>query len=95
MLSLGSLTKRFGGFTALNAVSFDVRDAVAADRHDIEAICDRAWGETEFDSFGATFDVMSGTNVIAEVDGSLAGLVSLAVHGGEMAIVLLTVGLQL
>jgi branched-chain amino acid transport system ATP-binding protein len=26
MLTLGSLTKRFGGFTALNAVSFDVRE---------------------------------------------------------------------
>lgn len=72
-------------------VVFEVREAGAADRRDIEAICDRAWGETEFDSFGATFDVMSGVNFIAEVDGSLAGLVSLAVHGGELAIVLLTV----
>ncbi|MBA4371208.1 MAG: hypothetical protein C0418_06505 [Coriobacteriaceae bacterium] len=72
-------------------VAFEVREAVPADKRDIEAICDRAWGETEFDSFGVTFDVMSGINLVAEVDGSFAGLLSLAVHGGELAIVLLTV----
>lgn len=72
-------------------IGFEVRDARAADRHDVEEICDRAWGETEFDAFGTTFDVLSGENVVAVADGRLAGLVSLAVHGGELAVVLLTV----
>ncbi|HEX9092518.1 MAG TPA: GNAT family N-acetyltransferase [Coriobacteriia bacterium] len=70
---------------------FAVRDATAADRHAIELICDRVWGETELDSFGATFDVLEGTNLIAEADGALAGLVSLALHQGEQAIVMLSV----
>ena len=30
-------------------VAFTVREATSADRHAIEEICDRAWGETEID----------------------------------------------
>lgn len=72
-------------------VNFQVRDAVAADRHSIELICDRVWGETELDSFGRTFDVLESTNLVAEVDGELAGMISLAIDRGEQAIVMLSV----
>ena len=47
---------------------FTVREATHADRQAIELICDRVWGETELDSFGRTFDVMAGENLIAEID---------------------------
>ena len=72
-------------------VEFSVREAGPSDRHEIELICDRALGETEVDVFGKTFDVLSGVNLIAEAGGTLAGLLSLAVHGGELVIVLLSV----
>lgn len=72
-------------------LEFAVREAEAADRHDIEEICDRAWGETEVDAFDQTFDVLLGDNLIAEVEGKLAGLLSLVVDGGEFVIVLLSV----
>ncbi|MEN6429272.1 MAG: GNAT family N-acetyltransferase [Coriobacteriales bacterium] len=72
-------------------VAFEIRTAVASDRHDIEEICDRAWGETEIDAFGRTFDVLAGHNLVAIADGKLAGLISLALDRGELAIVLLSV----
>lgn len=72
-------------------VDFRVRDASAADRGAVEAICDQAWGETDIDAFGRSFDVLAGENIIAEVDGELAGMVSLAVHEGELAVVMLSV----
>jgi ribosomal protein S18 acetylase RimI-like enzyme len=72
-------------------VVFAVREATAADRHDIEEICDRAWGETDVDVFGRTFDVLACENFIAEADGELAGLISVAVHHGDLAIVMYTV----
>lgn len=72
-------------------IAFSVRSATPADRADIELICDRAWGETEVDAFGATFDVLASENIVAEAAGEFAGLISLAVHGGELAIVLLSV----
>ena len=68
-----------------------VRPAGADDRHDIEAICDQALGETEVDAFGRTFDVLEQINLLAEVDGEFAGLVSLAVDHGDLGIVLLSV----
>lgn len=74
-----------------SGVAFTVRPATAADRPDIELICDRAWGETEVDAFGITFDVLAGESIIAEASGEFAGLISLALHGGELAIVLLSV----
>lgn len=61
------------------------------DRREIEEICDRAWGETEIDVFGHTYDVLAGINLIAAIDGTLVGLLSLAVYKGELAIVLLSV----
>lgn len=70
---------------------FVVREATADDRHAIELICDRVWGETELDSFGTTFDVLRARNLIAEADGGLAGIVSLSLHRGEQAIVMLSV----
>ncbi len=73
------------------AIGFVVREAATADRRDIEEICDRAWGETEIDVFAQTFDVLRGDNLIAEIDGELAGLLSTAVDGGELVIVLLSV----
>lgn len=73
------------------ALDFVVRAAVSADRHDIEEICDRALGETEIDIFDRTFDVLAGENLIADANGSLAGLLSVAVHRGELVIVLLSV----
>lgn len=70
---------------------YSVRPAVPADRHDIEEICDRAWGETDVDAFGRTFDVLSAENLVAESDGQFAGLISLALDRGELAVVLLSV----
>ncbi len=68
-----------------------IRPAVPVDRHDIEDICDQALGETEVDAFGRSFDVLEQENLIAVFDGRLAGLVSLAVHEGDLAVVLLSV----
>ncbi len=73
------------------SVGFAVRAARADDRHDIEEICDRALGETEVDVFDRTFDVLAGDNLIADADGALAGLLSLAIDRGEVVIVLLSV----
>lgn len=72
-------------------VEFTVHEATSADRRAIEEICDRAWGETEIDVFGRTFDVLACENLIAEVDGELAGVIALAVHGGELALVMYSV----
>ncbi|MDO8962916.1 MAG: GNAT family N-acetyltransferase [Coriobacteriia bacterium] len=72
-------------------IEFAVREATHEDRHAIEEICDRAWGETEIDVFGRTFDVLSCENLIAVAGDELAGLISLAVHGGELAIVMYSV----
>jgi len=72
-------------------IEVTIRAAVPADRHDIEDICDQALGETEVDAFGRSFDVMEQENVIAVFDGRLAGLVSLAVHEGDLTVVLLSV----
>jgi GNAT superfamily N-acetyltransferase len=72
-------------------LEFVVREAVAADRRAIEEICDRAWGETEVDVFGRTFDVFACENLVATVDGELAGLISLAADGGDLAIVMYSV----
>lgn len=68
-----------------------VRHARPEDRHNIEEICDRAWGETDVDAFGDTFDVLACENHIVEVEDRFAGLVSLVVDGGDLAIVLLSV----
>lgn len=71
---------------------YTVRPAAASDRHDIEEICDRAWGETDVDCFGRTFDVLVGENLVAETEsGDFAGLISLALDRGELAVVLLSV----
>jgi GNAT superfamily N-acetyltransferase len=72
-------------------VPFTVRDAQAADRHAIEEICDRVWGETDLEGFGRMFDVLAGANIVAETDGRLAGMISLAIDRGEQAIVMLSV----
>lgn len=74
-----------------NTLGFSVREARPADQRAIEDICDRAIGETEIDVFGATFDVLEGINLIAEADSGLIGLLSLAVSGGELNVVLLSV----
>lgn len=72
-------------------VEFQVRRAEKADRVAVETICDRALGETVVDAFGETFDVMEGLNLMAEADGKLLGLLSLAIRRGELSIVLLSV----
>lgn len=72
-------------------VEFVVREGVAGDRREIEDICDRALGETDIDVFGRTFDVLSCENLVAMVDGALAGLVSLSMHEGDLAIVMYSV----
>ena len=74
-----------------DSVAFTVRAALPADRHGIEEICDQALGETEIDVFDRTFDVLSGDNLIAEADGTLAGLLSTAVCEGDLVVVLLSV----
>jgi len=72
-------------------VAVEVRPATAADRHDIEDICDRALGETEVDTLGRTFDVLAQENLVATSEGEFAGVISLAGLGGDLAIVLLSV----
>ncbi len=72
-------------------LQFTVREATAGDRRAIEEICDKALGETEVDTLGRTFDVLHGVNLIADVDGSLGGMMSMAVYRGELVIVLLSV----
>ncbi len=73
------------------ALAFTVREARTADRHLIEEICDRAWGETEIDVFGHTFDVLACDNLVAMDGDELLGLLSCAVHGGELALVMYSV----
>ena len=69
----------------------DVRPAGPADRREIEDICDQALGETDVDAFGRTFDVLAQENLVAHVDGTFAGVISLSVDGGDLGIVLLSV----
>ncbi len=69
----------------------EVRAALPADRHDIEDICDQALGETDVDVFGRTFDVLSQENLVASSGGRFAGVISLAMDGGDLTIVLLSV----
>lgn len=72
-------------------LAFVVRAAKPEDRHAIEQICDRALGETEIDSWGKTFDVLDGKNLIAEVNDELVGMLSLAFYRGDVAIILMSV----
>jgi ribosomal protein S18 acetylase RimI-like enzyme len=72
-------------------LAFVVREARPQDRGAIEQICDRAIGEVEIDVFDRTFDVLKGVNFVAEADGGLIGLMSLAIEHGEAVIVMLSV----
>jgi ribosomal protein S18 acetylase RimI-like enzyme len=72
-------------------LAFVVRESKPEDRHAIEEICDRALGETELDSWGKTFDVLEGKNMIADTGDGLAGLMSLAFHQGNLLILFLSV----
>lgn len=85
------LTVTCGEHIEHQPVEFTVREATKEDRTAIEAICDAALGETDVDVFGTTFDVLKGVNIIAESDGKLAGLISLAIRGGEGVAVLMSV----
>ena len=77
--------------TEREPVEFEVRLAKAADRSAIEAICDRALGETVVDLMGGTFDVLDAINLIALSKGELIGLLSMVIRNGEASIVLLSV----
>ena len=72
-------------------VEFTVRNAGDADSDAISLLCERALGETDVDVFGRTFDVLSGSNLIAEENGELVGLLALAIDRGELVVVLLSV----
>lgn len=85
------MTVTCGHHTEKPEVTFDVRLATPKDRSAIETICDRALGETVVDAWGTTFDVLEAKNLIAETDGKLAGLLSVAVRSGEANIVFLSV----
>jgi ribosomal protein S18 acetylase RimI-like enzyme len=85
------MTVTCGDHTPREDRSFTVRRASDEDRAAVETICDRALGETIVDVFGKTFDVASGVNLIAEVEGELGGLLSLVVSGGEATVVFLSV----
>jgi len=74
-----------------STVEFSVRQAGEEDSDAIALLCERALGETDVDVFGRTFDVLAGVNLIAEVDGELAGLLALAIDRGELTVVLLSV----
>lgn len=90
-LNEARLTVTCAEHQAADSLEFMVRVAGAADRRDIEKICDRALGETEVDVFDRTFDVFGDVNLIADAGGKLAGLLSTAVYGGDLVIVLLSV----
>lgn len=85
------MTVTCAAHTHNEAVEFTVRKATDADRNDVALLCERALGETDVDVLGKTFDVLSGVNLIAEADGALVGLLSLAIDRGELAVVLLSV----
>ena len=85
------MTVTCAAHTHSEPVEFTVRKATDADRNDIALLCERALGETDVDVLGKTFDVLSGVNLIAEADGALVGLLSLAIDRGELAVVLLSV----
>jgi len=85
------MTVTCASHTQSEPVEFTVRKAVDADRNDVALLCERALGETDVDVFGKAFDVLSGVNLIAEADGALVGLLSLAIDRGELAVVLLSV----
>jgi GNAT superfamily N-acetyltransferase len=72
-------------------LAFVVREAKAEDSGVVEEICVRALGETEIDTYGETYDVLEGLNLIAEVDDELAGLLSLTHDRGALLVVLLSV----
>lgn len=72
-------------------MDFSVREAAGVDRKMVELILDRAWGETEIDVFGRTFDVLGGENLIAVSGEDLLGVIGLAVDRGEQAIVMFSV----
>jgi len=73
-------------------VAFRVREAGPDDRRAVEEICDRAWGETEIDVFGRTFDVLTSHNLLAiDESDELLGLISCVVDGGELAVVMYSV----
>jgi ribosomal protein S18 acetylase RimI-like enzyme len=85
------MTVSCGDHTARVDRDFTVRRATDEDRTAVETICDRALGETIVDVFGKTFDVLASINLVAEVDGELGGLLSLAVTGGEATVIFLSV----
>lgn len=85
------MTVTCAGHTDRTPVEFAVRRGEAGDRAAIETICDRALGETVVDVFGSTFDVLEGINMVAMADDDLVGLLSLAIHKGEGAVILMSV----
>ncbi|HET6352500.1 MAG TPA: GNAT family N-acetyltransferase [Coriobacteriia bacterium] len=72
-------------------VALEYRRASDDDRGAIETICDRAIGETIVDAFGQTHDILGAINLLAESDGSLAGILSLVVSAGELTVIFLSV----
>lgn len=85
------ITVTCGEHVADEPVEFTVRQATEADQGAIGAICDAALGETEVDIFHKTYDVFDGINIIAESGGELAGLISVAIDGGDAVVTLMSV----
>lgn len=85
------MTVTCGDHRAEGRLEFAVRRASADDRSQVELICDRALGETDVDAFGRTFDVLGAVNLIAESQGTFAGMLSLVVDGGEATLVFMSV----
>jgi ribosomal protein S18 acetylase RimI-like enzyme len=85
------MTVTCASHTQRENVAFAVRMATDADRNEIALLCERALGETDVDVFGSTFDVLAGINLVAVADDAVVGLLSMAMVGGELTIVLLTV----
>ncbi len=90
-LGEAKLTVTCADHTERGSAEFTIRTATDKDRAAIETICDRALGETVVDAFGATYDVADGLNLLAEMDGELIGLLSLAVRNGEAIVVFMSV----
>lgn len=85
------MTVTCGDHRGKERLAFTVRRAGAEDRREVELICDRALGETDVDVFGRTFDVLGAVNLIAETDGTFAGMLSLVVDRGEATAIFMSV----
>ncbi|TKJ42213.1 hypothetical protein CEE37_00625 [candidate division LCP-89 bacterium B3_LCP] len=68
-----------------------IRRAFDDEGEDVKEICRYFWNETEFHCFGMVFDVDECVNVLAVVDGEIAGLLSYKKMNDTFCLVVLNV----